>query len=53
VNLNCPSLRVISISHITSIMDSLSKDQKDEMAVSMAILALYDGGVSFDDHIGL
>ena len=25
-------------------MDSLSKDQKDEFAVSFAILALYDGG---------
>ena len=29
-------------------MDKLSKDQKDEFAVSYAILALYDGGVS--DH---
>lgn len=27
-------------------MDKLSKDQKDEFAVSYAILALYDGGVS-------
>ena len=27
-------------------MDSLSKAQKDEFAVSFAILALYDGGVS-------
>ena len=27
-------------------MDSFSKEQKDEMAVSFAILALYDGGVS-------
>jgi hypothetical protein len=28
-------------------MNSLSKDQKDELATSMAVLALYDGGVSF------
>ena len=27
-------------------MDKLSKSQKDEMAVSLAALALYDGGVS-------
>ena len=29
-------------------MDKLSKDQKDEYAVSLAALALYDGGVSFN-----
>jgi hypothetical protein len=27
-------------------MNSLTKEQKDEMATSMAVLALYDGGVS-------
>lgn len=27
-------------------MDKLTKDQKDEYAVSFAALALYDGGVS-------
>ena len=27
-------------------MDSYTKEQKDEMATSFAILALYDGGVS-------
>ncbi len=27
-------------------MDKLSKEQKDEMATSFAVLALYDGGVS-------
>jgi hypothetical protein len=33
-------------------MDSLSKDQKDEMATSFAALALYDGGVSdFHDNM--
>lgn len=29
-------------------MDKLTKDQKDEYAVSFAALALYDGGVSFN-----
>jgi len=28
-------------------MDKLSKEQKDEYATAFAILALYDGGVSF------
>ena len=30
-------------------MDKLSKAQKDEYATVFAILALYDGGVSFHD----
>ena len=29
-------------------MDKLSKAQKDELATSFAVLALYDGGVSYD-----
>lgn len=31
-------------------MDKLSKAQKDEMAVSLAALALYDGDVSVLHH---
>lgn len=29
-------------------MNKLSKDQRDEMATSLAVLALYDGGVSHE-----
>ena len=29
-------------------MDSLTKEQKDDMATSFAVLALYDGDVSFN-----
>ena len=31
-------------------MNNLSKSQKDEMATSLAVLALYDGGVSYKGY---
>ena len=34
-------------------MDSFTKSQKDEYATAFAILALYDGGVSFVLDCGL
>ena len=36
-----------------SIMNKLSKSQKDEFATAFAMLALYDGGVSFLSVHGL
>jgi hypothetical protein len=33
-------------------MNNLTKSQKDEMATSLAVLALYDGGVS-EEHSGI
>ena len=45
LNLNLPG-RPFQPNKEEEIMDKLSKAQKDEMAVSLAALALYDGDVS-------
>jgi hypothetical protein len=44
IDLNC--LCFVTQNRNNCIMDKLTKAQKDEFAVSFAILALYDGGVS-------
>ena len=47
VSLNCLYYTPASATFQLVKMNKLTKAQKDELATSMAVLALYDGGVSF------